>query len=128
MSDDTQRILNELRASLHAHVDAAVDAVHAQVTGTSVNEPTPTDAVTRLSERLTDLEAVLDNMPAEGVERYQRGTEIHGKLRKTRKDLDALEQASPDVDTTAVRDEMRALTNRLLNEVFSVDPDVETTV
>jgi hypothetical protein len=127
MSDDTQRILNELRASLHAHVDAAVDAVHAQVTGTSANEPTPTEEAIRLRDRLVDLEAVLDNIPAEGEERYRRGTEIHGKLRKARKNLELIEQ-TPGVDTTEIRTQLRNLTNRLLNEVFSVDPDVETTV
>jgi MoxR-like ATPase len=92
-----------------------------------VANPLDTEA-TALLEQLITLESKLDSIGV-GEDRYRTGTEIHGKLRRARKDLEALEQRAGGSKkrseaVSEVKDRLKRLTQRVLNEVFEVDGDV----
>ena len=81
-----------------------------------------------LIEQLTTLESKLDSIGV-GEDRYRTGTEIHGKLRRARKDLETLEQRAGGSRRKAemvgeAKATLKRLTQRVLNEVFEVDGDV----
>jgi hypothetical protein len=66
---------------------------------------------------LYTLDDKLTHIVAErGHDFYPRGTEIHSKLRKAKKNLDAIQ--GEDIEPAKML--MRHVTNRLLNEVFSI--------
>lgn len=82
-----------------------------------------------LIEQLTTLESKLDSIGV-GEDRYRTGTEIHGKLRRARKDLEALQArvggSRRKAETvTEAHAMLKKLTARVLNEVFEVSDGVD---
>ena len=99
--------LNNLRTHFHATIDEAIDE--------TIRLFSPADVAAELQHSLTSLEARL-NAALTGEDQYKIGTEIHGKLRRAKAELDALPESAA---TAGLREQLRVLTDRLLTEVFS---------
>lgn len=82
------------------------------------------EEVERLEEKLNSI--------TNDEEKHRKGTEIHGKLRRAKKDLDTIEKRAGNSrrrseTITEVRERLHAITERVLKDVFNFDPDAEVT-
>jgi MoxR-like ATPase len=82
-----------------------------------------------LLEEVEKLEEKLNSITND-EEKHRKGTEIHGKLRRAKKDLDAIEKRAGNSrrrseTISEVRERLHAITERVLKDVFNFDPDAE---
>lgn len=84
-----------------------------------------------LLEEVEKLEEKLNSITND-EEKHRKGTEIHGKLRRAKKELDSIEKRAGNSrrrsETIAeVRERLHAITERVLKDVFNFDPEAEVT-
>jgi MoxR-like ATPase len=91
-----------------------------------VANPFANEARTLLAD-LETLNGMIDTALRD-PEKHRRGNEVHKKLRKAKAELDALENraggsSKRNSAVLDVRDRLRVITERLMREVFGLDPD-----
>lgn len=91
----------------------------------AIANPFANEARALLTE-VDGLEKRLDQI-ANHPEKYTLGMELHGKLKRCKKDLDGLEKKAGGSNKrndaiTEVRDRLKHVTDRVLSEVFQFDP------
>lgn len=91
----------------------------------AIANPFANEARALLTE-VDGLENRLDQI-ANHPEKYTLGMELHGKLKRCKKDLDGLEKKAGGSNKrndaiTEVRDRLKHVTDRVLSEVFQFDP------
>lgn len=109
--------------------DAIIDGRSALVSSTLIQ-----GALSGEVQRFLDLAVEVDGQTTDAIEllageraqALRRGVELHGKLEQLRDEVEAFSETDPSADVSGVIDLVNATTDRLLSEVFRIDPKDQT--
>lgn len=121
----TQADTEHLRPLQHTFWEIPEQAATVSQVVLAIANPLENEAVALLHD-LDKLEEGLNKIAGDD-DKQRKGAELHGKLRKAKKDLDALKKRAGSgrrrtSTLNEIQDRLTVLTERVLEEVFRIDP------